>query len=121
MIDEICKCGHRKSQHEAIVCSWWKCNCKQFDPLTADRPKLERKPLEEVPHAENIIIADVVATSEVEQLRSRLRAAEEEIARLKQLQDEHQMLSTRLGAENDLLRQTLAEVKRLAETRLPRH
>ena len=59
--DEICNCGHRKSQHEAIVCGWWNCRCKQFEPLTAPELKRERKPVEEFPHAGNIISADVVA------------------------------------------------------------
>ncbi|WP_035350424.1 hypothetical protein [Edaphobacter aggregans] len=119
MSEEICKCGHRKSQHEAIVCSWWKCNCKHFEPLTPEKPKQERKPFEEFPYAGAIISADVAA-QEVEQLRSKLRAAQEEIGRLKQLQDENYMLATRLGAENDLMREALAEIKRLVEAILAR-
>ena len=119
MIDEICKCGHRKSQHEAIVCSWWKCHCRQFEPLTPEEPKRERKSFEEFPHAGDIISADVAA-QEVEQLRSKLRAAQEEIGRLKQLQDGNYMLATRLGAENNLLREALAEIKRLVEAILAR-
>jgi hypothetical protein len=157
--DEICNCGHRKSQHQAIVCGWWNCNCKHFEPLTADEPKRELKPVEEFPHAGDItsaavaaqeisadvatqeISADVatqevsvdfaaqevsadfaaqgvsadVATQEVEELRSKLRAAQEEIGRLKQLQDGNDMLATRLGAENNLLKEALAEIKRLVE------
>ena len=160
MSDEICQCGHRKSQHKAVVCGWWTCHCKQFEPLTAE-PKRERKPLEEVPHAGDIISAGVaapavkvisadvaaqevisagvvaqevvradvaapevisedVAAQEVEQLRSKLRAAQEEIGRLKQVQDENYMLATRLGAENNQLREALAEIKKLVEARLPR-
>jgi len=117
--DEICKCGHRKSQHEAIVCSWWKCNCKQFESLTPEEPKRERKPFEEFPYAGDIISVDVAA-KEVEQLRSKLAAAQQEIGRLKQLQDENYMLATRLGAENNLLREALTEIKRLVEAILPR-
>ena len=151
--DEICNCGHRKSQHEAIVCGWWNCRCKQFEPLTAAEPKRERKPVEEFPHAGDIIRADVVvqeisadiaaqeisadvaaheisadvavrevsadvAAQEVEELRSKLRAAQEEIERLKQLQDGSHMLATQLGAENNLLREALAEIKRLVEVTL---
>ena len=129
MSEEICKCGHRKSQHEAIVCSWWKCHCKQFEPLTPgepkqerkpfEEPKQERKPVEEFPYAGDIIRADVAA-EEVEQLRSKLRAAQEEIGRLKQLQDGNYTLATRLGAENHLLREALAEIKRLVEAILAR-
>ena len=119
MRDEICKCGHRKSQHEAIVCSWWKCNCKQFESLTPEEPKRERKPFEEFPYAGDIISVDVAA-KEVEQLRSKLAAAQQEIGRLKQLQDENYMLATRLGAENNLLREALTEIKRLVEAILPR-
>ena len=119
MSEEICKCGHRKSQHEAIVCSWWKCNCKQFESLTPEEPKRERKPFEKFPYAGDIISADVAA-QEVEQLRSKLRAAQEEIGRLKQLQDGNYMLATRLGAENNLLREALAEIKRLVEAILAR-
>ena len=128
MSEEICKCGHRKSQHEAIVCSWWKCNCKRFEPLTPEEPraerkpeepKAERKPEEQFPYAGDIINADVSA-QEVEQLRSKLRAAEEEIGRLKQLQDGNYMLATRLDAENHLLRESLAEIKRLVEAILAR-
>ena len=144
--DEICNCGHRKSQHEAIVCGWWNCRCKQFEPLTAAEPKRERKPVEEFPHAGDIISADVVAQEisadvaaheisadvavrevsadvaahEVEELRSKLRAAQEEIERLKQLQDGNHMLATQLGAENNLLREALAEIKRLVEATLAR-
>ena len=147
MIDEICNCGHRKSQHEDIVCGWWNCRCKQFEPLTASEPKRERKPVEEFPHAADIISADVVVqerpltpeepkreskpveefhyagdiisadvvAQEVEELRSKLSAAQAEIGRLKQLQDENYTLATRLGAENNLLREALAEIKRLVE------
>ncbi len=162
--DEICNCGHRKSQHEAIVCGWWNCRCKQFEPLTAAQPKRERKPFEEFPHAGDIINADVVAqeisadvatpeisadvavrevsadvavrevgadvaarevnaavaTQEVEELRSKLRAAQEEIERLKQLQDGNHMLATQLGDENNLLREALAEIKRVVEATLAR-
>jgi hypothetical protein len=71
--EEICNCGHSKSQHKAIVCGWWNCHCKQFEPLTAE-PKRERKPFEQFPYAGDIISADVAA-QEVEQLRSKLRAA----------------------------------------------
>jgi hypothetical protein len=117
--DEICKCGHRKSQHEAIVCSWWKCNCRQFEPLTPEEPKRERKPLEELPYAGDTISADVAAL-EVEELRSKLRAAQEEIERLKQLQDGNYMLATQFGAENNQLREALAEIKRLVDTILAR-
>jgi hypothetical protein len=113
--EEICNCGHRKSEHKAIVCDWWNCHCKQFEPLTAE-PKRERKPFEEFPYAGDIISDDVaaqavmsadvaahevmsadvaaqvvmsadvaaqvvmsadVAAQEVEQLRSKLRAAQE--------------------------------------------
>ena len=153
--DEICNCGHRKSQHEAIVCGWWNCRCKQFEPLTAAVPKRERKPFEEFPHACDIISADVVAqevsadvvaqeisadvaaheisadvavrevsadvaAQEVEELRSKLRAAQEEIERLEQLQDGNHMLATQLGAENTLLREALTEIKRLVEATLAR-
>ncbi len=117
--EELCKCGHRKSQHAAIVCSWWKCYCKQFEPLTREEPKRERKPFEEFPYAGDIIRADV-APQEVEQLRSKLRAALEEIERLKQLQEGNSMLATRLGVENNLLREALAEIKRLVEAILAR-
>jgi hypothetical protein len=135
--EEICNCGHRKSQHKAIVCGWWSCHCKQFQPLTAE-PKREQKPFEEFPYAGDIISADLaaqevitadvaaqdvsadVATQEVEQLRSRLRAAQEEIGRLKQLQDGNHMLANRLGAENNLLREALSEIKRLVEAILAR-
>jgi hypothetical protein len=126
--EEICTCGHRKSQHKAIVCGWWNCHCKQFEPLTAE-PKRERKPFEEFPYAGDIISADVaaqevisadVAAQEVEQLRSKLRAAQEEIGRLKQLQDGNHMLANRLGAENNLLREVLSEIKRLVEAILAR-
>ena len=170
VIDEICKCGHRKSQHEAIVCDWWKCHCKQFEPLTPEEPKREWKPVEEFPSASDLISADVaaeeveqlrsklyaanevierfqpltpeepkrerklvedipsesdlitadVAAQEVEQLRSSLHAAQEEIGRLKQLQEENHMLATRLGVENNLLREALAEIKRLVEAILAR-
>ena len=138
MNEEICNCGHRKSQHKAIVCGWWNCHCKQFEPLTAE-PKRERKPFEEFPYAGDIISADVaaqevisadvaaqevisadVAGQEVEQLRSKLRAAQEEIGRLKQLQDGNHMLANRLGAENNLLREVLSEIKRLVEAILAR-
>lgn len=150
--DEICNCGHRKSQHEAIVCGWWNCRCKEFEPLTASEPKRERKPVEEFPRAADIVSADVVAqeepltpeepkqewkpveetphagdiiradvvAQEVEELRSKLSAAQEEIGRLKQLQDENHALATRLGAENNLLRDGLAEIKRLVEAMLAR-
>jgi hypothetical protein len=153
--DEICQCGHRKSQHKAIVCGWWTCHCKQFEPLTAE-PKREQKPFEEVPHAgeimsavaaqevtsadvaaqevatavaaQEVVSTDVVAqpatadiAQDVEQLQSRLRAAQEEIERLKGLQAENSMLATRLSAENNLLRESLAEIKRLAEAKLARH
>jgi hypothetical protein len=168
--DEICKCGHRESQHEANVCSWWKCHCRQFEPLTAEEPKRqlkpfeelsyavdsvsvdvasqeveeqrpleefpyaggitsddvtaheveeERRPLEESPYAGDIISPDVAA-QEVDELRSKLRAAQEEIERLKQLQDGNYVLATRLGAENNLLRESLAEIKRLIEAILAR-
>jgi hypothetical protein len=116
--EEICNCGHLKSQHKAIVCGWWNCHCKQFEPLTAE-PKRERKPFEEFPYAGDIISADVAA-QEVEQLRSKLRAAQEEIGRLKQLQDGNHMLANRLGAENNLLREVLSEIKRLVEAILAR-
>jgi hypothetical protein len=143
--DEICNCGHRKSQHEAIVCGWWNCRCKQFEPLTAGVPKLERKPFEEFPHAGDIISADVVAqeisadvaheisadvavrevsadvaAQEVEELRSKFRDAQEEIERLEQLQEGNHLLATQLGAENNLLREALAEIKRLVEATLAR-
>jgi hypothetical protein len=85
--EEICKCGHRKSQHEAIVFSWWKCHCKQFEPLTPAEPKRELKPFEEFPYAGDIISADVAA-DEVEQLRSKLRAAQEEIGKFEPLTPE---------------------------------
>jgi hypothetical protein len=146
--EEICNCGHRKSQHKAIVCGWWSCHCKQFEPLTPE-PKRERKPFEEFPYAGDIIRADVaaqevisadvaaqevisadvaaqevisadVAAQEVEQLRSKLRAAQEEIGRLQQLQDGNHMLANRLGAENNLLREALSEIKRLVEAILAR-
>jgi hypothetical protein len=126
--EEICNCGHRKSQHKAIACGWWNCHCKQFEPLTAE-PKRERKRFEEFPYAGEIISADVaaqevisadVAAQEVEQLRSKLRAAQEEIGRLKQLQDGDHMLANRLGAENNLLREVLSEIKRLVEAILAR-
>ena len=138
MSEEICNCGHRKSQHKAIVCGWWSCHCKQFEPLTPE-PKRERKPFEEFPYAGDIIRADVaaqevisadvaaqevisadVAGQEVEQLLSKLRAAQEEIGRLKQLQDGNHMLANRLGAENNLLREALSEIKRLVEAILAR-
>ncbi|HEY6412676.1 MAG TPA: hypothetical protein VIX42_03250, partial [Edaphobacter sp.] len=128
------------------------CRCKQFEPLTASEPKRERKPVEELPHAGDIIRADVAAqkepltpeepklerkpveefhhagdiisadvvAQEVEELRSKLSAAQEEIGRLKQLQDENYTLATRLGAENNLLRDGLAEIKRLVEAMLAR-
>jgi hypothetical protein len=144
--DEICNCGHRKSQHEAIVCGWWNCRCKQFEPLTAAELKRERKPFEELPHAGDIISAEVVtqeisadvaaheiiadvavrevradvAAHEVEELRSKLRAAQEEIERLKQLQDGNHILTTQLSAENNLLREALAEIKTLVEATLAR-
>ena len=144
--DEICNCGHRKSQHEAIVCGWWNCRCKQFEPLTAAEPRRERKPVEEFPHTGDVIRADAVAqeisadvapheisadvavrevsagiaAQEVEELRSKLRTAQEEIERLKQLQDGNHMLATQLGAENKLLREALAEIKRLVEATLAR-
>ncbi len=60
MSEEICNCGHRKSQHKAIVCGWWNCHCRQFEPLTPE-PKRERKPFEESPYAGDIISADVAA------------------------------------------------------------
>ena len=138
MSEEICNCGHRKSQHKAIVCGWWNCHCRQFEPLTPE-PKRERKPFEESPYAGDIISADAaalevistdvaaqdiinadIAAQKVEQLRSQLRAAQEEIGRLKQLQDGNHMLANRLGAENNLLREALSEIKRLVETILAR-
>jgi hypothetical protein len=94
----------------------------------AAEPKRERKPFEEFPHAGDIISADVavrevsadVAAHEVEELRSKLRAAQEEIERLKQLQDGNHILATQLGAENNLLREALAEIKRLVDAMLTR-
>ncbi|WP_263367105.1 hypothetical protein [Edaphobacter bradus] len=53
-------------------------------------------------------------------MRSKLRAALEEIERLKQLQEGNSMLATRLGVENNLLREALAEIKRLVEAILAR-
>src|SRR5258708_16509942 len=35
--EEICNCGHGKSQHKAIVCAWWNCHCKQFEPSRQSR------------------------------------------------------------------------------------
>jgi hypothetical protein len=146
--DELCMCGHRKSLHKAIVCDWWNCKCRQFEPLAADKPKPERKPSQEFPSAGDIISADVAAhdiisadaavediigadaaaqdviranaAQEIEQLRSKLGAAQEEIGKLKQLQDGDYMLATRLGAENKQLREALAEIKRLVEAMLTR-
>ena len=159
MRDELCMCGHRKSQHEDNVCGWWNCKCKQFEPLSAEKPKREQQPSQELPRADDIIRADVaahdvisadvvpqqvisaevapqevistdvfaqevisedVAIQAVEQLRSKLRAAEEEIGRLKELQDGNYVLATRLSAENNQLREALAEIKRLVDTMLPR-
>ena len=138
MSDELCMCGHRKSLHKADVCDWWNCKCRQFEPLAADKPKREQKPSQEFPSASDIISADVAAQDvisadaaaqdvisadaapEVEQLRSKLRAAQEEIGKLKQLQDGDYMLATRLGAENKQLREALAEIKRLVEAMLTR-
>lgn len=114
MNEEVCKCGHRKSQHEANGCGWWKCHCRQFEPDTPEEPAQQRKPIEESPHARDIVSADGAA-QELEQLRSKLRAAQEEIGRLKQLHDGNHALVTRLEAENNLLRESLAEIKRLVE------
>jgi hypothetical protein len=150
--DEICLCGHRKSQHEDNGCSWWKCHCRKFESLTAETPKPqreepkhepvrveeppqvieilsaevataheveERKPLEEPPHAGDILRSDV-PVGEVEELRAKLRAAQEEIERLRQLQDGNHMAASRLDAENNQLREALGEIKRLVEAILAR-
>src|SRR5215469_16959581 len=58
--DELCMCGHRKSQHEDNVCGWWNCKCKQFEPLAAEKPR-DQKPTQEFPGAGDIISANVAA------------------------------------------------------------
>jgi hypothetical protein len=87
-------------------------------PAAPAPPIDEALPIAEAPPIPEAAPIPEVPPTELEELRSQLLAAQEEIERLKHLQNGNAALATRLGTENDQLRQALAEIKRLVEARL---